>query len=458
MSNRVQTLPPTIGIKDPDVRSFLDALSNAWDHRNGITDQSSPDRFITAEEFKGLASQAVVETLGSALGTSAPGFGGEGGPGSVGDVIHAISDEIKKSLLYQILGTPYADINLSDLRQKINASVDQASAFFAQERQARASADQALTSQLTIQASQIGQNQAAITTETQTRVNKDNAIASAVNNIWAAIGGNAAVIQDGQLAQVTPSGSQATRWTQVQSEVIDPNTGTSKVASIRQDFSAFSDKVNNKFGSMYSVRAQVTSSGRTVVGGFGLSALNGPDGPTIDFGVRADTFWVAGLDGTADIPFIIKNNKVYMKTALIEDLTVDTLKIKNQALTDLWTSVGYGSPSETISGSPRRVTGTTFSIPDTGSGTASLMVTASVNVLSTGGSAGSVYGIIYIDGNAIDFVGISLEGGFSSTITHVTSATIAANSQHTVELWVYCDPAWNGYVGRSGLNVLVAKK
>lgn len=464
MPNRVQTLPPTIGIKDPDVRSFLDALSNAWDHRNGITDQSSPDRFITAEEFKGLASQAVVETLGSALGASAPGFGGEGGPGSVGDVIHAISDEIKKSLLYQILGTPYADINLSDLRQKINASVDQASAFFAQERQARASADQALTSQLTIQASQIGQNQAAITTETQTRVNKDNAIASAVNNIWAAIGGNAAVIQDGQLAQVAPSGSQATRWTQVQSEVIDPNTGTSKVASIRQDFSAFSDKVNNKFGSMYSVRAQVTSGGRTVVGGFGLSALDGPDGPTIDFGVRADTFWVAGLDGTADIPFIIKNNKVYMKTALIEDLTVDTLKIKNQALTDHYAVSAYFgatvTPNWTTVGSVQVVVPNTVPY-------AQVVVLASANWLATtpdGGGSASLYGQIEVDGgNGGHFggVGVSVASNFS------TSATFAANINlfpgvHTISLRHYVlqgsGPNWTGFAGDCSINAIVIKK
>lgn len=458
MSNRVQTLPPTLGVKDPEVRSFLDALANAWDHRNGITDKESPDRFITAEEIKGFASQAVVETLGSAIGVvGAPGAGSRG-PGSVGDIISAISDDIKKSLLYQILGTPYANINLDDLRRQISASVDQAAALFAQERQSRLTAEEATTYQLSVQLSRIAQSEAAITLETQTRANKDNALAAAINNIWAAIGGNTAVIQDGALAQVSPSGSQALRWTQVQSEVIDPNTGQSRVASIRQDFSAFSDKVNNRFGSLYTVRAQITSNGRTVVGGFGLSAIDGPGGPTIDFGVRADTFWVAGLDGTETIPFIIKNNKVYIQTALIEDLTVDTIKIKNQALTDLWTSVGYGSSSEVISGTPRRVTGTTFNIPNTGSGTASLMITAAVNVLSTGGSAGSVYGVIYIDGNAVDFVGISLEGGFSSTVTHVTSGIVTANRQHTVELWVYCNPSWNGYVGRSGLNVLVAKK
>lgn len=334
MSNRVQTLPPTLGVKDPEVRSFLDALANAWDHRNGITDKESPDRFITAEEIKGFASQAVVETLGSAIGVvGAPGTGSRG-PGSVGDIISAISDDIKKSLLYQILGTPYANINLDDLRRQISASVDQAAALFAQERQSRLTAEEATTYQLSVQLSRIAQSEAAITLETQTRANKDNALAAAINNIWAAIGGNTAVIQDGALAQVSPSGSQALRWTQVQSEVIDPNTGQSRVASIRQDFSAFSDKVNNRFGSLYTVRAQITSNGRTVVGGFGLSAIDGPGGPTIDFGVRADTFWVAGLDGTETIPFIIKNNKVYIQTAMIANASIDTAKIADAAITN----------------------------------------------------------------------------------------------------------------------------
>lgn len=462
MSNRVQTLPPTLGIKDPDVRSFLDALANAWDHRNGITDKSSPDRFITAEEFKGLASQAVVETLGSALGTSDPSI--PGGPGSVGEAIAAISDEIKKSLLYQILGTPYANINLSDLQQKINLSVDKAQNLFALERQSRVTADEALTSQLTIQASQIGQNQAAITAEAQTRVNKDNAIAAAVNNIWAAIGGNNAVIQDGQLAQVNPSGAQATKWTQVQSEVIDPNTGKSKVASIRQDFTAFSDKVNNKFGSMYTVRAQVTSGGRTVVGGFGLSALDGPGGPTIDFGVRADTFWVAGLDGTADIPFIIKNGKVYMKTALIEDLTVDTIKIKNQALTDHFYISGFSG----VGVSPVWKNAGTLSVfvPSTVT-SARVLITCTVNWLATnpsGGGSASLYAQIGVDGGAGGFyggVGVSIVSNFSTSVATSASVTLAPG-WHTISLRHYVGQGsgteWTGYAGEYSISATVIKK
>lgn len=425
MSSRVQTLPPTLGVKDPEVRSFLDALANAWDHRSGIIDKSSPDRFITADEFKELASQAVVETLGSAVG--AIGAPGSGRPGSVASVISTLSDEIKKSLLYQILGTPYANINLSDLQQKINASVDQA--------------------------------QAAITAETQTRVNKDNAIASAVNNIWAAIGGSNAVIQDGALAQVAPSGSQATRWTQVQSEVIDPNTGQSRVASIRQDFSAFSDKVNNKFGSMYTVRAQVTSGGRTVVGGFGLSALDGPGGPTIDFGVRADTFWVAGLDGTADIPFIIKNNKVYMKTALIEDLTVDTIKIKNQALTDHFYISGFSG----VGVSPGWGNAGTLSVfvPNTVT-SARVLITCTVNWFATNLSGGgsSLYAQIAVDGGSGGYygtIGVSVPTNYSTAVSTSTSVTLAPG-WHTISLRQYVAGDWTGYAGEYSISATVIKK
>lgn len=396
MSNRVQTLPPTLGIKDPDVRSFLDALANAWDHRNGITDKSSPDRFITAEEFKGLASQAVVDTLGSALGSGAAGIGGGGGggggEGSVAEVISALSDQIKKSLLYQILGTQYENINLSDLRQKINASVDQAAAFFAQERLERANADEALTSQLTIQASQIEQNQAAITTETQTRVNKDNAIASAVNNIWAAIGGSSAVISDGQLAQVAPSGSQATKWNLVQSEVIDPNTGNSKVASIRQDFSAFSDQVRNKFGSTYTVRAQITSNGRTIVGGFGLSALDGPGGPTIDFGVRADRFWVGSVDGSGDIPFIVQNGNTYIKQAMIGTAYVDTLRIAGEAVTITRYASAFVT-GRTWTTTPSQICSSTITVPQD-AGTTRFAVTCFANCYPVPGG----------DSRSIDFM------------------------------------------------------
>lgn len=356
MSNQVTGLPPTISIKDPDVRAYLDALGNAWDHRSGTTDPSSGQRFITADEFKTLAGDAVVSTLASAIsgGNSSNPVGN--GAGGVGGIISAISDEIKRSLLYQLLGTQFETIDVGGLSASLDAAFQNANTLFMQEQKARSSADEAIVTSVTAQGVRLGHAEAAITTESETRVNKDTALASAINNIWATIGGSSAVIQDGALAQVNPSGAYAQKWTQVQSEVIDPNTGLSKVASIRQDFSTFADKVSNKFGSLYSVRAEITQDGRTIVGGFGLSATSGVDGqgPTIDFGVRADRFWVGNLSGVGDIPFIIQTEPttvkgvtrpagVYMKDAFIGygaigraqigRAEIDTLRIGGNAVT-----------------------------------------------------------------------------------------------------------------------------
>jgi hypothetical protein len=61
---------------------------------------------------------------------------------------------------------------------------------------------------------------------------------------------------------------------------------------------------------LYTVRAEVSSGGQTMVGGFGLAATaTAGAGPRIDFGVRADQFYVGAPSGSgiADtIPFIIR--------------------------------------------------------------------------------------------------------------------------------------------------------
>lgn len=63
---------------------------------------------------------------------------------------------------------------------------------------------------------------------------------------------------------------------------------------------------------LYTVRAEVSSGGRTMVGGYGLAATaTAIAGPRIDFGVRADQFYVGAPSGSgiADtIPFIIRTS------------------------------------------------------------------------------------------------------------------------------------------------------
>jgi hypothetical protein len=98
-------------------------------------------------------------------------------------------------------------------------------------------------------------------------------------------------------------------------------------------------------GALYSVRVQLTHGGRTVMGGFGISGTSvGGAGPTIDFGVVANKFWIgapAGSTGIADVlPFVVQTTDtvvngvtiprgVYMDAAFINNLTAMVARLGN---------------------------------------------------------------------------------------------------------------------------------
>jgi hypothetical protein len=103
-------------------------------------------------------------------------------------------------------------------------------------------------------------------------------------------------------------------------------------------------------GSQYTVRVSTTAAGRTVVGGFGISnTTSGTAGSTVDFGVRADKFWIGATnDGTAAgvtdvLPFIVQTadttingqfvpKGVYMDTVFIRDGTITNVKIADATI------------------------------------------------------------------------------------------------------------------------------
>jgi len=352
-TTQVTTLPPTIGIKDPEVRAFLDAMVNAWDLRSGVTNADDRERFVTLGEIKKLTNKAIVQAFSRGSGV-AGGGGGIPNPGEddVSGMIDGMVDSIRQSILYQLLGTSVAPIDITNLRSRIDAAIGEVGATILREQTIRSSADEAFVSQIEGIIARVEESEAAIFEEQEIRLTKDTALARAINTMWAAIGGDQAVIQDGQLAAVTPSAVQASRWTQVVASVTDPNTGQINSTSIKQDLNSYASKVDGKFNSIYSVRAQVDVGGRTVVGGFGLSATAGAgsaEGPTIDFGVRADRFWIAATSGSGDVasqmspaknemPFIVVTSTqtyngityqpgVYMKSAFIVDASITNAKI-----------------------------------------------------------------------------------------------------------------------------------
>lgn len=354
------TLPTTANIKDPEVRTFLDQLVNTWDLRSGFKDRSNVERFVTLGEINQLAKSAIVDVFAGGVGSflgKPPGSSDVPTAQDINNAIDALADFIRKSIVYQLLQTTVQPVDITNLRSAIDTAIGDVGAAIIREAKTRESSDESIVEILDALIARLGQSEAGIANEASVRAQKDNAIAQAINTIWANIGGNQALIQDGQLAAVSPASVQATKWTQVQAAAIDPNTGQSNAAIVRQEFQAYANKADGTFGSIYTVRAQISVAGQTVVGGFGLAATAGAgsaQGPTIDFGVRADKFFIAATSQTPDaatqisqgsqIPFMVLTSTqfvngvayppgVYIKRAVIGDATIGTAQIADAAIT-----------------------------------------------------------------------------------------------------------------------------
>lgn len=474
MTQEVSQLPPTLGIKDPEIRSFLDALSNAWDQRSGSIDSEDKNRFITKGEFSELTNQAVLGMFAGGSDGGAAAAAGAGGTGAVASVISSISDEIKRTYLYKLLGTEFDNVNVGSMNTRIDDVIGEAKSLFYQERRQRESDIEAVTSEINLQASRIDDNNAAVLSESNTRATKDSALAQAVNTIWANVGGDSSLIQDGQLASVTPSASQATKWNQVQAAVTDPNTGKVSSTSIKQELNSYINRTDGTLRSTWSVRVESNSGGRAVVGGIGLSLTeNGQSGPTIDFGVRADKFWVGDTSGSGDLPFIIANGRTYIKNAMIQDAAIDRAKIKELAIDTLQLEgesviiPRYGDQIVTdvnLSGTyTGNVVSSTFTVSGLPAGAAArVSVIAVSQCYSTSTNWTNLYHGIFGNGLLVTEVGSSF-GNYGISVASIGSFMVS-NGIHEASVRMRCSPTPNGDPTKDGctfvskLLVMTAKR
>ena len=358
-SDVVMQIPSTAAIADPATRRVMDAVLSAWRTRNGEASDATDARFITAGEIQEQVEGAMVNALSSALG--APGAGGPtNAPPTVRQISNLLDNlaaEMRKSLIYQLLETPFSPIQLQQLRERIEVAMGDARTLIMREIRVLEEADQVQIEEINALAVRMGNAEAAITSESTVRSSKDDALAKAINTMWASIGSSSAVIEDGALASVGPGSAVATRWNQVVAAVTDPNTGEVNSASIKEELNTYASNVDGSLNAVYSVRAQVSVGGQTVVGGFGLAATAGAgsaQGPTIDFGVRADRFFIAATADTpnaatqiaqgSQIPFMVLTSSqvvngvvyapgVYIKKAVIGDATIGTAQIANATIT-----------------------------------------------------------------------------------------------------------------------------
>ncbi|MFD2755667.1 phage tail tip fiber protein [Comamonas terrae] len=214
-------------------------------------------------------------------------------------------------------------------------------------------------------------------------------------------------------------------------------------ALLQQEMSVRADQTGH-LGALYTVRMQLSSGGKTVAGGFALSGTsNGDAGPTLDFGILANKFYVAAPEGAgvSDVmPFyvqavpttingVVVPAGVYMDAAYINNVTV------------LWGRFG------TL-------------VADTIQATA---ISASQLTAGNGVIGGSLKSANYVAGSSgwtlrpdgvAEFSGVIVRGTIYSTAGTIGGITINANGLNAGAYTGYGWPAGSGtgfHLGPNGL-------
>lgn len=230
-----------------------------------------------------------------------------------------------------------------------------------------------------------------------------------------------ALALDAVEAIVTASGSGnaalASRASLLEASVNTPtDTNNPTYAALLVTSTAFANYLGYA-ETLYAVRTQVSAGGRTVIGGFGLAGTSGGTaGPTIDFGVVANRFYVtapATEAGIADVqPFVIQTTDETVNGVLIsKGVYMDAAYIKN--LSALVARLGLAwIDSAMIS---------TLNAADLTAGDG----TIGGRLKSTNYVAGSTGWIIRPDGTA-EFSGVTVRGTIISNVGLIGGVVISA--------------------------------
>lgn len=231
-----------------------------------------------------------------------------------------------------------ADSALASSITTLTASVGTNAAAITAEASARASADSAISSTLSALAATVttndGNQTAAVAAEASARATADGALASSITSLTTTVSNNQATLSAAITAEATTRATQDTALSSSISTLSASVAGNS--AAIAAESTARAS-LDGSVSALYTVRAEISAAGRTMVGGFGLSATSTTSaGPRIDFGVRADRFWISApstATGVADIvPFSVLTTPVtedgvaipagvYMDAAYIRNLS-----------------------------------------------------------------------------------------------------------------------------------------
>lgn len=168
---------------------------------------------------------------------------------------------------------------------------------------------------------------------------RTSALEATVNNVTTGVVATAEALDVVELTVTNGTSGNAAlaaRTLGLEASVNSPTSGNNPTYARLLTEESTRAALDGSVAALYTLRAEVSSGGRTVVGGFGLSATaTATAGPRIDFGVRADQFWItapAGSGAADSKPFIVRTSTsseggvtipagVYMDAAFIVNLS-----------------------------------------------------------------------------------------------------------------------------------------
>jgi hypothetical protein len=220
------------------------------------------------------------------------------------------------------------------------------SAQILEEQTVRASADEAIASDLSVLQSKVGWSESAIRSEQVARADGDSALAQDITTLITSVDNNTSAIQTEQTARADADSALAQDITTLQTTV-DGNTSAIQTeqtaradgdSALAQDITTLQTTVNGHTTSLQT-KAEVSDlnsvyevkiDGYNRVTGFGLFSST----ESSEFTVIADRFAVMPSDNTTGgaYPFVVENGKAYLQGAVIQDATIGGAKIANLAV------------------------------------------------------------------------------------------------------------------------------
>ena len=304
MSSKVQTLAPTDGIKDPQVRAFCDSLANAWQLRNGNTGFDDKERFITKQEWDYLAKNPNIRAI-AGVGQEGAMINEPGAPGTGTAPVGAGGAFVIPPWIQNLIDFLSSGITLIDFNEFKQSQGDLWQTIY----------------RLT---SQTGDSTAGLSLEITARTASDMALATQLNKLWAEVGNanpaNALVLM-GATVSVNPIAGTAVIFDSVQAAVSDANGNVYQAAG-KAEFTAYVNADTAIANASYSLIVQAAANGRTAITGMSLTAQVVPGQPPQSAIVMfADNFLITNKVGAplTETPFIVSGGKVRINLLYIGD-------------------------------------------------------------------------------------------------------------------------------------------